>query len=79
MEFKLPYYVRDLGDGSVKVEFCPTVSMAKILEDTDSQPFAEGSVNIIKLKVEDNQLFFRQLCRGEDGYEWVWTKVLEGR
>lgn len=61
MEFKLPYWVSNGGDGSANVMFESTLSRAKKKCDEQDEGWGESSAGEVRLKVEEGKLF-----------AWVW-------
>jgi hypothetical protein len=78
MEFDLPYYVQNGGDGSVIVRFQPTLDLAEYNDSEMSEGWGESSANTVKLKVEDNKLYFREFAMVNGKYDYVWTEVTGG-
>lgn len=79
--FNLPYYCSNGGDGSVSVHCMPTLQEAEAADEAQSEGWGESSAGRIQLKVEDGDLYFRQLQYVDTGkkgrYEYVWVRVNE--
>lgn len=78
MEFALPYFVRNGGDGSAIVEFTPTLEAADKADSEMDEGWGESSAGTVKLKVEGDKLFYRDFQQNDHGnYEYVWIEVKE--
>lgn len=74
MEFKLPYYVRDNGDGSASVEF--TASEAEADNNPDAEEgWGESTSGNVHIKVENDKLYVRNFEKVNRKYEYVWVEV----
>ena len=78
MEFKLPYWVSNGGDGSANVHFERTLNIAKKLCEEQDEGWGENSGDVIHLKVDDGKLYYRGFV-SDDGYKASWIEVTEGR
>lgn len=69
--FKLPYWCKNCGDGSVAVCFEPSMKAAHNAENEEDEEYGEGwgepSVSSVEIKVEDGKLFFKDY----DGWKEV--------
>lgn len=78
MEFKLPFWVRNQGDGSVGVIPAKTLLIAETNDSVQDEGWGESSADIIKLKVEDGKLFYYGYLDDDDeSYERGWVQVEE--
>ena len=81
MEFKLPYWVSNGGDGSANVDFASSLAEAEKLDADQSEGWGESSAGTIKLKVTDGKLFFWGYPEDDpddDGpYVAQWIEVLQ--
>ena len=58
MEFKLPYFISNNGDGSASLQPCVTLREAEREDSEQPEGWGESSANELKIKVEDNKLYF---------------------
>jgi len=74
MEFKLPYWLRNQGDGSAML--IPERSLEIARKRCDSQPegWGENSADVLILKVDEGKLFYRGYV---DGWQWVEVERIE--
>lgn len=77
MEFKLPYYVENCGDGSVSVEFCQSEEEADAKDAAMDEGWGESSASFVKLKVVDNKLYYETYEYNEKARKggYVWKEV----
>ena len=75
MEFELPFYVRNGGDGSAIVEFAPTLAAAEASDDAQDEGWGESSAGIVKLKVEGGRLFFSDFMEIDGRFQRGWVRV----
>lgn len=73
MEFKLPYYVSNGGDGSANVCFTETFAQAKEFDEAQPEGWGESSARIIRLKVENGKLY----CHFYSGSYQQWVEILQ--
>lgn len=66
MEFNLPVWAENGGDGSVVIRPEATLSKAKANCEAQSEGWGENSARNLKLRVEDGILFVKQY-----GADWV--------
>jgi hypothetical protein len=79
-KFRLHYRVQDNGDGSASVHFHPTEEHANQAEEKEIEKgygWGESSVHSVQLKLENNQLFFRDHEEVNGKYQEVWRPVEE--
>ena len=58
--FKIPYYVRNNGDGSASVEFFQKKEDAKKADESQSEGWGEPSVGELRLTLIDGELYFEK-------------------
>lgn len=79
--FKLPYWCKDCGDGSVSVRFSASIHDAEDEEEKNLEEngisWGETSAGTIVLKVEDGKLFFKDFVYDESlkKFNDVWIEV----
>jgi len=77
MNFKLPYYIRHGGDGSVILEPCSTIAGAEAADEAMDEGWGESSAGTIELKVEDGKLYYQDYADINGTYTKVWVEVKE--
>lgn len=75
MEFELPYYISNGGDGSVSLNPCQSLAEAEKADSEMDEGWGESSAGTIKLKVENKTLFYRDFEEFEGKYQYVWKQV----
>lgn len=75
MEFALHYHCSNGGDGSVSVHFHPNLEAAEKADEEMDEGWGESSAGTVNLKVENNQLFYREYERVDGKYQYIWKPV----
>ncbi len=75
--FKLPFYCSNGGDGSVSVRFCQSLEEAETKDSEMEEGWGESSARSVKIKVEDNKLFYEKFESVDGKYQYVWKEVEE--
>jgi acylphosphatase len=75
VEFTLPYYISNNGDGSASVHFTSTEAEADKADEELEEGWGEPCSSTIKIKVENDKLYFRDFQRVNGKYDYVWIEV----
>ena len=73
MNFRLPFWVENGGDGSASVNFTPTSEEAERSDREQSEGWGESSASNVDLKIEGDQIYFKR--RNPDTYKEEWLPV----
>ena len=79
-KFKLPYFVRDCGDGSVSVSLCHSIEEAEKAfeqEEKEGYNFAEFSGGEFDIVLKDNKLYFQHGVFNDGVYSTQLTEIKE--
>lgn len=72
MEFRIPYYVSNGGDGSASLQLTESLDAAKVADEDQTEGWGESSAGEIVCRIEQGSLLYRIY---DDG--WKWVKAVE--
>ncbi len=75
IEFELPYYISNNGDGSASVNFTSTLAEAEKADEELEEGWGECCASTVSLKVEGGKLFMRTFERVDGKYGYVWKEI----
>ena len=74
-EFELHYHCSNGGDGSVGVHFHQSEQEAQKADEEMEDGWGESSAHSVKLKLENDRLYFREYEEVDNKYQWVWKEI----
>ncbi len=75
MEFLLHYHISNNGDGSASVHFHSSEDEAKAADEKLEEGWGECCAGEVKIKLENNQVFYRDYQEVGGHYTWVWLPL----
>lgn len=78
MEFAIPFYISNGGDGSANLRLCTTLAEAKQEDEDQPEGWGESSAEEIIIKVKDGKVYFKDFRDVGGKYQFVWVEIPQG-